>query len=93
MHLVRLVLFLVSLLALSGKSEVTVGELLGGEVDGRASGKTHGEEERVDLNGDLGSSLLGALALGLVKTHVKLKSENLDKLLNDRYLQPAGRDE
>jgi hypothetical protein len=61
-----LALGVLGLLALSGKSQITVGELLGGEVESGAAGQTHGEEERVNLNGDL-DSLLGGLVLGVSK--------------------------
>lgn len=55
-------LTVVSLLALSAKSQISMGELLGGKVEGGAAGQTHGEEERVNLNGDL-DSLLGGFVL------------------------------
>lgn len=70
MHSVCLVGLLLGLLALSGKSEITglVGELLGGEVESGASSQTHGEEQRVNLDGD-GGALLG-LVLQVSKKHI-----------------------
>lgn len=65
MHFVCLVALLLGLLSLSGKTQITglVHELLGGEVESGASSQTHGEEERVNLNGDLGALLGVALEL------------------------------